>query len=45
MANPIKIAKLKSTGEEIEVYRHKPTGNWISLDDCKTEYKPSELIM
>lgn len=42
----ILIAKIKSTGKEIEVYKSSTYPNkYISYDDCNTMYSESEIII
>ena len=42
--NPSKKARVKGTGAIIEVYMHRPTGDWIDVIDCKTKYKKEENL-
>lgn len=37
-------AKVKSTGKEVTVYKHKATGRWVDYSDCTTMYDESDLI-
>lgn len=40
--NKTKKAKVKATGELVEVYRLN-RGGWCNYADCKTEYEDDEL--
>lgn len=40
--NGVKTAKVKATGEVVNVYRLK-NGNWCNYADCKTEYLEKDL--
>lgn len=44
MNNPVLKAKVISTGKEIEVYKLRD-GNFCNYEDCKTVYKPNEIIV
>lgn len=41
--NPARKARVKSSGAFIEVYQHRPTGDWVNAIDCTTTYKTEEL--
>lgn len=36
-------ATVIATGEKVQVYKHKATGNYINYKDCNTMYSPDEL--
>ncbi len=38
-----KKVRIKATGNTINVYQHRPTGDWVDAFDCKTMYKKDEL--
>ena len=40
---PSKKARVKASGALIEVYQHRPSGDWVNVVDCKTMYKKEEL--
>lgn len=42
MENKTRKAKVKATGQVVEVYRLQ-RGGWCNLADCKTEYKEEDL--
>jgi len=41
----VKRARVKFTGQEIQVYRIFDRGTWCDADDCKTEYRDEELTI
>ena len=41
--NELKKATVVADGREIEVYKHKSTGNWLDFADCRTMYTDKEL--
>ena len=42
MKNPTRKAKVKATGQIIEVYRL-TAGGWCNYADCKTTYQDHEI--
>ena len=42
MAKSTRKAKVKATGQTVEVYKL-DKGGWCNYADCKTEYKTEEL--
>jgi len=40
--NTIRKAKVKATGQTVEVY-YLQKGGWCNYADCKTEYKEEDL--
>lgn len=43
--NPVLQATIKSTGEKINVYVQASTGSYVNYQDCKTTYRPGEIII
>ncbi len=41
--NGIKNARVRATGNMVQVYLHFATSKWICAKDCKTEYAKTEL--
>lgn len=43
MATDVFTATVIATGEEVQVYKHKSTGDWVLYSDCTTMYKDEQL--
>lgn len=43
MSRETKKAKIKATGKEIEVYKHRERDTWVQYPESENEFKSTEL--